>query len=118
MKYRVTSGWDTGTGLRASIWRLKSGITDPLLPSTFPNRVVMNFVLDASLFDCAYISATRLDAPITLVGFTALSVEIRTKVSTLYFTLKSTMVLLPNTLVRIASLGFNSINRTCLYAAA
>ena len=60
----------------------------------------------------------RFDAPITLVGFTALSVETITKRFTPYSTDKSATFLVPNTLANIACGGKSSIKGTCLYAAA
>ncbi|MNE10524.1 hypothetical protein D3C80_1032410 [compost metagenome] len=75
-------------------------MTDPFDPITFPKRVVINLVFGLSkllkfaltfseadnillLFsDWIYISARRLEAPIILVGFTALSVEIIINFST------------------------------------
>jgi len=50
----------------------------------------------------------------TLVGLTALSVEIITNFFTPYFTLRSAMILVPNTLLWMASLGLSSIMGTCL----
>jgi hypothetical protein len=38
IKYLVTSGWVTVTGPPFSICSINSGITDPLLPRTFPKR--------------------------------------------------------------------------------
>ena len=67
---------------------------------------------------CTYISASRLVAPITLLGFTALSVEIMMNFFTSYFSAISAMMLVPKTLVRTASHGYFSIMGTCLYAAA
>ncbi len=77
-----------GNGPPASICFLKSGITEPLLPKTFPNLVVINLVLFSgkNCKDCTNNSADLLDAPITLVGFTALSVETITNVFTLFCT--------------------------------
>lgn len=70
----------------SSICFLNRGITDPLLPSTFPKRTEINFVksdfLERSVM---IISAIRLLAPITFVGFTALSVEIITNFLALCF---------------------------------
>ena len=44
MKYRMMSGWVTVTGPPAAICFLNSGITLPLLPSTFPKRTATNSV--------------------------------------------------------------------------
>ena len=64
--------------------------------------------------DCTYISAIRLEAPITLVGLTALSVEIITKRSALYLIAMSAIFFVPNTLARMAWVGKSSISGTCL----
>ena len=67
------------TGPPSFICFTKVGITEPDDPRTFPNRTI-DIVVDM-LFDSAAIwhtiSARRLVAPITLVGRTALSVEIK-----------------------------------------
>ena len=74
------SGCVTVTGPPARIWSNMRGMTLPLLPSTLPNRTVTNRVSPASLaIVCTISSATRLLAPMTLDGFTALSVETNTK---------------------------------------
>ena len=87
-----------------SICFLKSGITEPLDPSTFPKRVMVNFVFDVALLkQVMYISAMRLEAPITLVGFTALSVDTITKRPIPYFTERSEMILVPKTFILMAS---------------
>ena len=56
-------------------------MTLPLLPRTLPKRTATNFVLERSAMVCTIISQTRLLAPMTFVGFAALSVEMSTKVS-------------------------------------
>lgn len=101
------------------------GITEPLDPSTLPNRVVINWVAPftrpstmALLRLCTYISQMRLEQPITLVGFTALSVEIMTNFLTPYLTDRSAITLVPHILFCTLSLGLSSIIGTCLYAAA
>ena len=63
-------------------------------------------------------SATRFVAPIMLVGFTALSVDIITKLSALYFDTLSMSFFVPMILFFTASIGLDSIRGTCLYAAA
>jgi hypothetical protein len=73
MKYRFMSGCVTVTGPPSSICFLNVGITLPELPSTFPNRTATNFVFDRLAMLWMYSSARRLVAPITDVGFTALS---------------------------------------------
>ena len=78
------SGWVIVTGPPASICRRNSGTTDPDEPSTLPKRTIENIVRAPLRRAAAWkiSSAARLEAPITLVGRTALSVEIRTQVST------------------------------------
>ncbi len=63
-------------------------------------------------------SAICFDTPMTLVGWTALSVEMKTKFRTPNSSASSAMVLVPQTLLRIASPTFISIMGTCLWAAA
>ena len=63
-------------------------------------------------------SAIRFDPPITLVGRTALSVEIRTNRSVPTTAAASTTFAVPRTLVRNASCGWSSRIGTCLWAAA
>ena len=60
-------------------------------------------LLDAS--SCTIISATRFEAPIVLEGFTALSVEINTKIFTPNALDRSATCLVPITLFRMASAG-------------
>ena len=72
----------TVTGPPASIWRRNSGMTEPLEPSTFPKRTAAYSVLLTPFMLCRIISQKRLVAPMTLVGLTALSVEISTNLST------------------------------------
>src|SRR5690606_16758915 len=124
IKYRMMSGCVIVIGPPFSICFVNRGTTDPLDPNTFPNRVVIYLVVWLFSFfsfcakDCTYFSAIRLLAPITLLGFTALSVDTITKRSALYFNDRSAMYLLPKTFVNIACCGFISIKGTCLYAAA
>ena len=77
MKKRVTRLSVTVTGPPSAICFLNRGITLPLLPSTLPKRTAIYFVRLCPFMDCTTISHTRLEAPITLVGFTALSEEMR-----------------------------------------
>src|SRR6185369_3519019 len=92
----------TVTGPPASICSWNRGITLPLLPRTLPKRTVLHFVLKYLDTDCTYISATLFVAPITFVGFTALSVETMTKFSALHWHAASTTFFDPNTLLSIA----------------
>jgi len=59
-----------------------------------------------------------LVAPITLEGLTALSVDIKTKHFTWYFSDKLANEYVPKILVLIASVGFSSQINTCFSAAA
>ncbi len=79
MKKRRTSGWVTVTGPPLRICSRNSGTTLPLLPRTFPKRTVANVVSLRAACARTTSSATRFDAPIMLIGLTALSVEIRMK---------------------------------------
>ena len=68
------------TGPPLAICSLNVGITLPLEPSTLPKRTAMKRVAWPCEARCEItISAARLVAPITLVGFTALSVLMSTK---------------------------------------
>ena len=68
------------TGPPCSIWRVKSGTTEPEEPSTLPKRTIENTVRAPLRIAAAWKinSAARLEAPITLVGRTALSVYFQT----------------------------------------
>ena len=96
----------------------KMGITLPLLPSTLPNRTAAICILHTLPRVSTTISAKRLLAPITLAGFTALSVETNTNRFTPARSHSSTVLSVPNTLFFTASVGAISIMGTCLYAAA
>ena len=95
IKYRVISGSVTVTGPPASICFLNKGMTEPRLPSTLPKRTVIYFVSYVSFIDMITFSATRFVAPITLVGLTALSVEIMTNRSTPWRPATSATFLVP-----------------------
>ena len=71
------------TGPPAAIWRRKIGTTEPEDPSTLPKRTLAKRVSGkrASAASTAH-SASALEAPMTVAGSTALSVETRTKVRT------------------------------------
>ncbi len=62
--------------------------------------------------------ATRLVAPMTLVGLTALSVETKTNLSTPWRSAASIHIRVPTMLLSTASSGLISIMGTCLWAAA
>ena len=95
--------WVKVKGPPCSICFLNNGITEPLEPNTLPKRVVMNLVLLSFCRQLIYISAKRLVAPITLVGFTALSVDINTNFLTLYREEISASILVPFTFILIDS---------------
>ena len=115
MKYLVISGWVTVTGPPCSIWRRKIGTTEPEDPSTLPNRTLTNLVPAwRSSAERTDHSASAFEAPITVRGETALSVETRTNRSTLAAAAVSAVILVAIALLRIASSGFASINGTCL----
>ena len=82
------------------------GTTLPLLPRTFPKRTIENDVPLPTACAWTTSSATRLDAPITLVGFTALSVEIMMKRSTPWASAACARSRVPRTLFFTASHGF------------
>ena len=104
------------TGLPSSICFLKSGITEPFEPSTFPNLVVTNSVVFVCCCEryCIIISQHLFEAPIAFVGFTALSVEIITNFFTLWNCAIVATLKVPITLFFIASIGDISIRGTCL----
>ena len=87
------------TGPPLAICLLNNGITEPALPKTFPKRVALYFTCPYILADCTIISHIRLVAPITFVGFTALSVETIIKRCALYFSQSSIKFFVPNTLL-------------------
>src|SRR5213075_1870282 len=113
------SGCVTVTGPPASICLRKMGTTEPEEPRTLPKRTARKRVeggecgvgcdfrfflptphppLSTPAFsDWTYNSATRLLAPITLVGFTALSVLTITKAWDSNSRAESATVLVPNT---------------------
>src|SRR5258706_14838673 len=73
------SGSVTVTGPPRSIWDEKIGTTEPAEPRTLPNRTTeKRGPSPVVCSDWISDSASRLVAPITLVGSTALSVEIST----------------------------------------
>ena len=118
MKYLIIFGSVTVTGPPFSICFLNRGITEPLEPNTFPNLTAHNFVVELFLYPWTMSSHILFVAPITFVGFTALSVDINTKFSTLFFIQESITFFVPKTLFFIASNGESSIKGTCLCAAA
>ena len=87
------------TGPPCWICRRKMLTTLPRLPRTLPKRTHENLVSLREAMDCTTISASRLVAPITLDGRTALSVEIMTKDSTPCCAAISASCRVPNTLL-------------------
>ena len=119
MKYLIISGWVTVTGPPFFICSLKRGITDPFEPKTFPNLTATNSVYSLFLaIDWIISSQTLFEAPMTLVGLTALSVDIKTNFLTLYLFADIATFKVPKTLFFTASSGSVSIKGTCLWAAA
>ena len=92
-------------------------MTLPRLPRTLPNRTAQNTHCPSGT-ERTICSANHLDAPITLAGLTALSVEISTNRSTPVARAASARFAVPMTLVRRASSGWSSRMSTCLWAAA
>src|SRR5438309_10006724 len=100
------SGWVTVTGPPRSIWRRKIGTTLPDDASTLPKRTLAKRVCGWRWPATSTIhSAIAFDAPITVFGFTALSVETRTKRSTLDAAAVSAVIRVAIALLRIASTG-------------
>ena len=117
------SGCVTVSGPPRSNWRWNSGTTEPVLPSTLPKRTVMQRMprpeARAAMSSAwQYISASRLEAPITEVGLTALSVEISTIARAPTPRAASATWRVPATLVSSPSSGLASTIGTCFSAAA
>ena len=110
----------TVIGPRLCICSLNRGNTEPDELSTFPNLTIEHMMLEFDFVakSCKTSSATRLVAPIALVGRTALSVEINIKRSTPLFSAAETALDVPNTLFSMPWRMLRSTNGTCLYAAA
>src|SRR5919198_3596610 len=105
----------TVTGPPAAIWRRKMGTTDPDDPRTLPKRTLAycvwgNWLLAASTPH----SASALDAPMTVFGVTALSVETRTNRLTPGGPATWATTRVASALLRTASTGFHSMSATCL----
>ena len=98
-----------------SIWLRKIGTTLPEEASTLPKRTVMNRVCGCWCRAASTIhSAIAFEAPMTVRGLTALSVEIRTKRSQPAAAAVSAVTRVAIALLRTASSGFISISATCL----
>ena len=115
MKYRVISGSVIVIGPPSAICFLKSGITLPRLPMTLPKRTAQ--ATREYTWLCTSNSVTRLQHPMTLEGFTALSDEMQTTRWAVLARPRRTFCV-PMMLLSTASSGFNSISGTCLSAAA
>ncbi len=112
------SGCVTVTGPPRAICSLKSGTTLPADPSTLPKRTAVTLVREERARSRTTSSATRFVAPMTELGFTALSVEMRTKRrAPQAWAIRATFCV-PNTLFFTASSGASSMSGTCLCAAA
>ena len=115
MKYRVIRSSVTVTGPPDAIWRRKIGTTDPDDPSTLPKRTTVKRV--AGKRCCAAStahSASALEAPMTVAGLTALSVETSTKRLASEIPAAPATMRVATALLRIASIGFSCIRPTCL----
>ena len=108
------------TGPPRAICFRKIGITLPDEPSTFPKRTAQNRVSASARWPHASTihSHSAFDCPITVFGFTALSVETRTNRLAPNSTATSATFRVTSVLLRTASSGFASMSGTCLYAAA
>ena len=116
MKNRRVSGWVTVTGPPFRICLRNSGRMLPREPSTFPKRTTRN-CLPPFPSRSTISSARSFEAPYTLCGSTALSVETSTNLSTPALRAASTTFFVPKTLFFTASTGFASMRGTCLCAA-
>ena len=105
----------TVTGPPAAIWRRKIGTTEPEEPSTLPKRTVAKRVPGwrSAAASTAH-SASAFEAPITVAGETALSVETSTNVLTPASPAMRATRRVASALLRTASTGFSSIIPTCL----
>ncbi len=115
MKKRRASGCVTLMGPPAAICSWNIGTTLPLLPSTLPKRTETQRVcaLPGQRAETMR-SQTRLVAPITQIGFTALSEEIISRLRTLWPRAARTRFHVPKTLLLTASRTCDSIMGTCL----
>ena len=72
------------------IWSINVGTADPTLPKTFPKRTILILLFLLNFLKKTHIiSANLLVNPKILVGFTALSVEIRVKLQLFLIALRS-----------------------------
>ena len=115
MKKRVMRSSVTVTGPPRAIWRRKIGTTEPEEPRTLPKRTLTYFVAGNRTSSAATAhSASAFDAPMTVAGATALSVETSTnaRVPDSPATRATTRVAIA--LLRTASTGLASMRPTCL----
>ena len=105
----------TVTGPPAAIWRRKIGTTEPDEPSTLPKRTLAKRVSGyrESAASTAH-SASAFEAPMTVAGATALSVETSTNVRTPASPATRHITRVASALLRTASIGLLSISPTCL----
>ena len=94
-------------------------MTEPWLPSTLPKRTAAKTV-ERLVWARAWISSShsRLVAPMTLVGLTALSVETRMQWLQPSSSARRQTTQVPSTLFSTASRALSSMSGTCLWAAA
>ena len=110
------SGWVSVTGPPAAICCSKAGTTEPDEPNTLPKRTMQKRVWQpvSAAKACKTSSAMRLLAPMVLVGRTALSVEIKTKVATPHSCAARAQASVPKTLLRMPSIVLSATKGTCL----
>ncbi len=105
----------TVTGPPRAIWRRKIGTTEPEEPRTLPKRTVANFVSGQRCWAASTAnSASAFDAPITVAGCTALSVETSTKRLAPASPATRATSRVARALLRTASTGLRSMSPTCL----
>ncbi len=105
----------TVTGPPRAIWRRKIGTTLPEEPSTLPKRTALYTVPgQRAAAPSSASSASALEAPITVAGATALSVDTSTKRSTPSSPHTCAITRVAIALLRTASTGLASISPTCL----
>ena len=115
MKYRVIRRSVTVTGPPRAIWRRKIGTTEPDEPRTLPKRTVAKRVTGKRCASASTAnSASAFDAPMTVAGETALSVETWTKCLTAFWPAMRAMIRVAIALLRTASTGLPSMRPTCL----
>ena len=113
----MISGWVRVIGPPLAICSRNRGTTEPEEPSTLPKRTIARRGPAAgSSWARAWItsSAARLLAPITLVGRTALSVEISVKLATPASTEAVARTWVASTLLARPARGLACTRGTCL----